>query len=109
VQIVVDTVQKRCDNGASKRSKQMTNLPKLSNRAQKALDVLADGGRFVYRLERNSFTGREQFRHRLQAAGGFNVSGVGLSAFYELEKAGFLTLAGGGTSVSTYYKLSVAA
>ena len=59
----------------------MTNLPKLSNRAQKALDVLADGGRFVHRLERNN-TGREQFHHRLQREGGYTVSGVGLSAFY---------------------------
>ena len=41
----------------------MTNLPNLSNRAKKALEVLADGGRFVHRLERNSYTGREQFAY----------------------------------------------
>lgn len=86
----------------------MTNLPALSNRAKKALDVLADGGRFAYRLERNSYTGREQFQYRLTArrcAG--VVKGVGMSAFYELQNAGLLALCPNeGTSVSTYYKLN---
>lgn len=81
----------------------MTNLPKLSPRAQKALDVLADGGQFVCRLERNSYTRREQFAYRLLKEGSV-VRGIGLAAFYEIKDR-FLTLAEGGTSVSTYYKL----
>jgi hypothetical protein len=87
----------------------MTNLPKLSNRAQKALNILADGGNFVYRLERNGYTGREQWHYHLNDAQGFTVRGVGLSAFYELQDQGFLTVAGGGTSVSSYYKLRTGA
>lgn len=81
----------------------MTNLPNLSNRAKKALDVLADGGQFCCRLERNSYTGREQFAYRLLKEGRV-VRGIGLAAFYEIKDS-FLTLADGGTSVSTYYKL----
>lgn len=90
-----------------------TNLPELSNRAKRALDVLADGGRFVCRLERNSYTGREQFHYRLQPARASSwdsvVRGVGHAAFYELKNAGFLAPAGGNTSVSSYYKLNAEA
>jgi hypothetical protein len=67
----------------------MTNLPKLSSRATKALDVLADGGSFRYALERNGYTGREQFQWRLLSASGCRISGVGGKAYYELVKAGF--------------------
>jgi uncharacterized protein YjhX (UPF0386 family) len=81
----------------------MTNLPNLSTRAKKALEVLADGGKFVCRLERNSYTRREQFAYRLLKNGQV-VRGVGLSAFYEIKDK-FLTMAEGNTSVSTYYKL----
>jgi hypothetical protein len=94
--------------GMLKRSKQMTNLPKLSNRAQKALNILADGGSFVYRLERNGYTGREQWKYHLNDSEGFTVRGVGLSAFYELNDQGFLA-ASNSTSVSSYYKLRVGA
>jgi hypothetical protein len=91
----------------------MSNMPKLSTRAQKALDVLADGGRFVNRLERNSYTGREQFQKRLLTKpGSWNsvVRGVGHSAFYELQNAGFLVYAEGEwTSVSEVYKLRTGA
>jgi hypothetical protein len=84
----------------------MTNMPNLSNRAKKALDVLADGGRFVERLERDSYTGRDQFHTRLMANRSTGiVKGVGVAAFYELKNAGFLCLAESGTSVSTYWKL----
>jgi hypothetical protein len=89
-----------------------TNMPKLSNRAQKALDVLANGGRFVNRLERNSYTGREQFQKRLLADGrwGSVVSGIGHAAFHELDRAGFLAYAPGEwTSVTEVYKLRTAA
>lgn len=85
----------------------MTNLPELSTRAKRALDVLADGGEFVCRLERNSYTGREQFAYRLLKDGRV-VRGIGLAAFYEIKDR-FLTIADGGTSVSTYYKLRRAA
>jgi hypothetical protein len=80
-----------------------TNLPKLSARAQKALDVLADGGRFVCRLERNSYTGREQFAYRLLKEGRV-VRGIGLATFYEIKDT-FLTICDHNTSVSTYYQL----
>ena len=83
----------------------MSNMPKLSFRARKALDVLADGGQFVHRLERNSYTGRDQFQYRL-LKGGTVQKGIGMAAFYELDKAGLIAMAGGGTSVSTYYKLN---
>lgn len=81
----------------------MTNLPKLSPRAQKALDILADGGKFCCRLERNSYTGREQFAYRLLKEGHV-VRGIGLAAFYEIKDQ-FLTICDGNTSVSTYYQL----
>ena len=80
-----------------------TNLPKFSTRAQKALDVLADGGKFVCRLERNSYTGREQFAYRLLKEGRV-VRGIGLAAFYEIKDT-FLTICDDNTSVSTYYQL----
>jgi uncharacterized protein YjhX (UPF0386 family) len=85
----------------------MTNLPNLSNRAKKALDILADGGQFVCRLERNSYTRREQFAYRL-LKDGHVVRGIGLSAFYEIKDK-FLTICDHNTSVSTYYKLRSAA
>ena len=80
-----------------------TNLPKISPRAQKALDVLADGGQFVCRLERNSYTGREQFAYRL-LKGGHVVRGIGHAAFYEIKDK-FLIICEHNTSVSTYYQL----
>jgi len=81
-----------------------TNLPNLSARAQKALDILADGGQFRHGLERNNYTGREKFQYRLQPKGGGVVRGVGIAAFYELDKCGMLVPASS-TSVATYYKL----
>ena len=90
----------------------MTNMPKLSNRAKKALDVLADGGRFVNRLERNSYTGREQFCRRLLTSRSWNsvVPGIGAAAFHELDRAGFLEYAAGEwTSVTEVYKLRTGA
>lgn len=86
----------------------MNNMPNLSTRAQKALEVLSDGGRFVNRLERNNYTGREQFHRRLLATRSWDsvVRGVGHSAFHELDRAGFLVYAPGEwTSVTEVYKL----
>ncbi len=67
----------------------MTQMPKLSTRASDALNVLADGGEFKYALERNSYTGREQFQWRLKAASGCTVRGIGGATFRELESKGF--------------------
>lgn len=79
------------------------NLTHISPRARKALDILADGGQFVQRLERDAYTGRDQFAYRLTMAGDV-VKGFGLSVFYELKNACFLKMADS-TSVSTYYSL----
>ena len=85
----------------------MTNMPKLSARAALALEILADGGKFRYGLERNSYTGREQFTWRLRAANGCNVKGVGGAAFREIEKAGFRMIRhdSGFTGSACYYTL----
>lgn len=84
----------------------MTNMAKLSNRAAEALDVLAGGGRFDYRLERNRKTGREQFQYRLRRQGGQAVTGISGATFRELDAAGFLQgLWGSRTSGSTSYVL----
>lgn len=80
-----------------------SNLPNLSARAQKALDILADGGQFCCRLERNRYTGRDKFAYRLLKNGQV-VRGIGLAAFYEIKDQ-FLTICENNTSVSTYYKL----
>lgn len=92
-------------------TQQISNQPKFSARAVKALEVLSNGGRFVKRLERNNYTGREQFQTRLLSGRTSDVvSGIGLAAFYELEDAGFLAYCPNeGTSVSSYYKLNAGA
>lgn len=89
----------------------MTNMPKLSARAQKALDVLANGGEFAIRLERDRYTGFEKFKYRLQATKAWSstIKGIGFATFDELKSLGFLRMTEGGTSVSTYYKLNTAA
>ena len=85
----------------------MSNLPKLSARAHKALDILANGGTMVHRLERDSYTGREQFATRFCANGTSGVvKGLGIKTRYELEDAGFSFRPVNSTSVSTYYKLN---
>ncbi len=85
----------------------MTNQPKLSARASTALDILADGGSFRYGLERNSYTGREQFAWRLQTAGGSRVHGVGGAAYRELTGKGFAfkRTAAGFTGSAAYFHL----
>lgn len=87
----------------------MSNLPKLSNRAKLALEVLADGGQFRDMLERDSYTGFEKWRMRLLAASSGGrcavVKGIGRTTFYELEKLGMIVKAGAATTVSNYYKL----
>jgi hypothetical protein len=84
----------------------MSNLPQLSNRAKQALDILADGGSFHHVLETNSYTRRDQFQYRLKGPNGGVIKGVGLSAFYELDKAGFLAKDFDySTSTHSYYRL----
>lgn len=85
----------------------IANLPKLSKRAQEALEILANGGEMVSRLERNSYTGREQFQTRFctSAAWGSAVKGLSFKTRYELEDAGFRFMIAHSTSVSTHYKL----
>ena len=89
----------------------MTNMPNLSTRAKAALDILADGGQFKYALERNSYTGREQFQWRLLAARGGRVPGIGGAAFHELEDKGFAfrRVANGFMGSSSSYYLNNAA
>jgi hypothetical protein len=86
----------------------MSNMPKLTARASKALDVLADGGSFRYGLERNGYTGREQFHWSLRGANGGKVSGIGGATYHELCNAGFAfrRVANGFTGISTSYYLN---
>jgi hypothetical protein len=86
----------------------MSNLPKLSKRARAALDLLADGGQMVERLERDRYTGREQFHTRFMMKGSV-VRGLGIKTKFELQDAGFRFVTANSTSVSTYYKLSATA
>lgn len=86
---------------------QISNQPKLSKRAQQALDILANGGEMVHRLERNSYTGREQFHTRFCASAAWSsaVKGLGHATRYELEDAGFRFRPAHHSSVSTHYVL----
>jgi hypothetical protein len=85
----------------------MSNMPKLSKRASDALDILADGGKFRYGLERNSYTGREQFQWRLQGAHGGTIKGFGHSTYHEIADAGFAfrRVESGFTGSAAYYHL----
>jgi N12 class adenine-specific DNA methylase len=78
----------------------------LSAKARKALAELKNGATFVRRLERNPATGRDQFRYRLLDRDNRPIKGFGLATFLELDKAGLLQIAAGGTSTSTFHRLS---
>lgn len=94
------------DGAPAERNASMSNMAKLSNRAAEALDVLAGGDRFDYRLERNRHTGGEQFHYRLRRKGGQVVTGISGATFRELEAAGFLQSQWGSrTSTNTSYVL----
>ena len=82
----------------------MSNLPKMSARAATALSVLGDGGQFVERLERNTFTRREQWETRLLDSSRNVVSGIGRAAFRELNALGLLFTADW-FSAAVYYGL----
>jgi hypothetical protein len=85
----------------------MRNLPKLSKRAAEALDLLANGGEVQHRLERNNYTGREQFETRFCRTSGWStaVKGLGFATKRELEAAGFRFTVAHRSSVCTSYKL----
>lgn len=85
-----------------------SNMPALSSRARRALEVLSNGGEFKYALERNSFTGREQFQWRLIAANGGKVAGMGHATYHELNNAGLMGHGrpNGFTGSSTSYRLA---
>lgn len=72
-----------------------------------ALEILSNGGEMVDRLERNNYTGREQFAVRFCASKAWNsaVKGLGFATRQELERAGFRFKAVHRTSVSTAYVL----
>ena len=72
----------------------MRNAPRLSKRATHALRVLADGGRFLYRLERNPRTGRDHFKGRLRAADGSTVPGISTATLIELQRRGLVVNTG---------------
>lgn len=78
------------------------DMTKLSKRAEKALTLLREGAQFCERLESNTYTGQNKFAMRLLLKGK-RVSGFGYSTFHELK--GMLEMAGGGTTVSTYWKI----
>jgi hypothetical protein len=77
----------------------------LSTRAKKAYVILFGGGKFVQRLERDRYTGREQWKYHLETNEGIKISGFGVTTFYELDNLGLLSL-DNSTSVSSYYRLN---
>lgn len=91
----------------------MNNQPKMSKRAERALEILSNGGRFISQLERNSYTGREQFQYRCTYNGAPYSNyekGIGFSTFSELRDLGMIAFdpANTGSGRATIYKLSAA-
>lgn len=74
----------------------------MTPKGKAAMEILKVGGQWCVRLECDSFTGIAKFKYRLML-GGKIVKGYGFKTYCEVEN--YLTLAGGGTTVSTYYKL----
>lgn len=62
----------------------------MNTKAQKALEVLKDGGYWRKQLE-TSYRGGEKFKTRLRNAEGRVVPGFGIKTFCEHEDAGVLT------------------
>ena len=75
----------------------------LDARSARAVELLKEGAEFVCRLERDSYTNREQFKYHL-LMNGKKVRGFGIATFYDIKN--MLVMTNGGTSVSTYYKLA---
>lgn len=63
---------------------------KLSKKAQQVIELMKNGAFWRHQLETNSFTRREQFKHRLVQPGQGNIAGFGAITFYELEDAKLL-------------------
>lgn len=86
------------------------NAPKLSARAKRALDILADGGFMVERLETNFHGGSTwmtRFCRTRSAASA--VRGLGIATKYELRDAGFrFRTVSDKSAVATYYQLATA-
>lgn len=74
----------------------------ISTRAAKAIELLKNGAEYRHMLERDSYTGREQFQYRL-IANGKPIKGYGIQTFYEIRHMLAYTR---GTSVSSYYRIS---
>jgi hypothetical protein len=91
----------------------MNNQPKMSKRAAEALEILANGGRFIRQLERNGYTGREQFQYRCTfkaAPYGDFARGIGFAAFCELQRLDLIQFDpdNTGSGRQTMYKLRAA-
>lgn len=74
----------------------------LDARSARAIEMMKEGAEYVCRLERDSYTNREQFKYHL-LMNGKKVRGFGIATFYAIKN--MLVMTEGGTSVSTYYKL----
>lgn len=62
----------------------------MTPRAEKALEVLRNGGYFRRALETQS-RGGEKFAYRLRDKTGAIVKGIGFATYNELDKAGMLS------------------
>jgi hypothetical protein len=59
---------------------------KLSKRAEKAIEILRAGGKYICQLETNSYTRRTQWQYRLHQPNSAKVvPGFGCKTWYELE------------------------
>ena len=84
------------------------NAPKLSARARRALDVLADGGFMVERLETNWHGGSTWMtRFCRTRSASTAVRGIGIATKYELQNAGFrFRTVSDRSAVATYYQIA---
>ena len=78
----------------------------LSSRGQKALNLLKDGGYMVERLERDSYTNKEQFKTRFMDNKMNIIKGLGVKTKFELEDNNINFSIWNTTSVSSYYKIA---
>jgi hypothetical protein len=67
-------------------------MRKLSRRAERALEILEDGGYFRHALETNYHTRREQFQTRLYDRDRNVVKGFSFKAHQELQDNGLLAI-----------------
>lgn len=62
----------------------------LSSRALRALDVLQNNGKFVYKLETNAFTNRRQFVAKLYDCNGMLCKGYSINVLEDLKQSGMV-------------------